>query len=157
MRQDMNTSLALDRRLTIEMGLSEAAAVPESSLNIVVVFSRPQATIAALRKATRLAVSLGAAIKLVVPQVVPYPLPLTSPPLLLDFQEKRFREIAAECPVDIRVQLYLCRDQLEALRTALKPHSIVVIGGHKRWWPTREQRLARKLQSHYEVIFAESE
>jgi hypothetical protein len=152
----MNTSLALDRRLTTEMGLSEATAVQESSLNIVVVFTSPQATITALRKAGGLAASLGAAIKLVVPQVVPYPLPLTSPPVLLDFQEKRFREIAAESPVDIRVQLYLCRDELETLKIALKPHSIVVIGGRKRWWPTREQRLARKLQSHHEVIFAET-
>jgi hypothetical protein len=74
----------------------------------------------------------------------------------LDFQEKRFRELAAASPVDIRVQLYLCRDQLETLKITLKPHSIVVIGGRKRWWPTREQRLARKLQNHHEVIFAET-
>ena len=152
----MNTSLALDRSLTTETGLSEATAATESGLNVVVVFTTPHATISALRSASGLAVSLGATIKLVVPQVVPYPLPLTSPPVLLDFQEKRFRELAAASPVDIRVQLYLCRDQLETLKIALKPHSIVVIGGRKRWWPTREQRLARKLQNHHEVIFAET-
>jgi hypothetical protein len=109
----MNTSLALDRCLTTEMGFSEAAAAEESGLNISVVFTYLHATMAALNKASGLAASLGATVKLVVPQVVPYPLPLTSPPVRLDFQETRFRKIAEESPVDIRVQLYLCRDELD--------------------------------------------
>jgi hypothetical protein len=109
----------------------------------------------ALKRTGTLAESLGARITLVVAQVVPYPLALTSPPVLLDFQERRFREIAAESPVDIRVQLYLCRDELETLKRVLKPHSLIVIGGRRRWWPTSEQKLARKLQTGHEVIFTE--
>jgi hypothetical protein len=138
-------------------GLPECPSVDEGGprLDIVVIFTSVNATTMALKRTGALAESLGASITLVVAQVVPYPLPLTSPPVLLDFQEKRFREIAAESPVDIRVQRYLCRDELETLRRVLKPHSLIVIGGRRRWWATSEQKLARKLQTGHEVIFTE--
>jgi hypothetical protein len=138
-------------------GLPECPAVGGGGprLDIVVIFTSVNATTMALKRTGALAESLGARITLVVAQVVPYPLPLTSPPVLLDFQERRFREIAAESPVDIRVQLYLCRDELETLKRVLKPHSLIVIGGRRRWWPTSEQKLARKLQTGHEVIFTE--
>lgn len=153
-------SLAFNRSLNREIGRPEApwTEEQESGLNIAVIFTSVGATTAALKKAGNLAESLGARITLVVPQIVPYPLPLTSPPVLLEFQEKRFREIAAESPVDVRVQLYLCRDGLETLKTVLKPHSLVVIGGRKRYWPTREKSLVRKLRrAGHEVIFTETE
>src|SRR4051812_46801530 len=66
-----------------------------SRLNIAVIFTSVESTLAALRQAGRLAASLGARITLLVPQVVPYPLPLESPPVLLDWNERRFRVIAA--------------------------------------------------------------
>ena len=149
-------SRAVDGRLTTAIGPPDATAVEESGLNIVVIFTSVDATVAALKKAGALAESLGAQITLVSPQIVPYPLPLTTPPVLLDFQERRFREIGAQSPIDIQVRLYLCRDELETLKKVLKPHSIVVIGGRRRWWPTREQKLARKLRNSYEVIFTEA-
>jgi hypothetical protein len=149
-------SLAVDRCLTTATRLPEGTTTEESGLNIVVIFTTVDATVSALNRAATLAESLGARITLVSPQVVPYPLPLTSPPVLLDFQERRLREIAAESRVDVRVQLYLCRDELETLKRVLKPKSIVVIGGRRRWWPTREQRLAHKLRSDHEVVFAEA-
>ena len=121
-------------------------------------FTTVDSTTAALKEAGSLAESLGAQITLMVPQIVPYPLPLTSPPVLLEFQERRLNQVAGECPVEIRVQLYLCRDELEVLKTVLKPHSLVVIGGRRRFWPTREKALARKLRSAgHEVIFSETE
>ena len=130
----------------------------ESKLHIAVIFTSAEATIAALKKAGRLAESLGARISLIVPQVVPYPLPLTSPPVLLAFQEKRFREIADESPIEIRVRLYLCRDELLTLKSVLKDHSLIVIGSRKRFWPTRERRIAGKLRRMgHEVIFTETE
>jgi hypothetical protein len=35
---------------------------------------------------------------MIVPQIVPYPLPLTSPPVLVDFNERRLRVIASKLP-----------------------------------------------------------
>jgi len=114
--------------------------------------------LAALRKAGDLANRLSGRITLVVPQVVPYPLPLTSPPVLLDWNEKRFRVIASESPVETTVLIYLCRDRLKTLTTELSSRSLVVVGGRKRWWPTAEKRLARKLRrAGHEVLFAETE
>jgi hypothetical protein len=116
-----------------------------------------------LKEAGNLASSLGARIRLVVPQVVPYPLPLETPPVRAEFNENRFRVIASESPVETSVQIYLCRDRFEALSSALKPGSIVVLGGRKRWWstrwvPSKDERLARQLRrAGYEVFFKETE
>ncbi len=126
----------------------------DSRLNISVVFTSTDGTMAALRSAGSLAGRLGARITLVVPQTVPYPAPLESPPVLLDFSERRIRQIAEESPVDVAVHFYLCRQREDALKLALKPRSLVVIGGRKRWWPTAEERLARELgRAGHEVVF----
>jgi hypothetical protein len=148
--------------LILEKPLNPAAQQPERSVagqsktrfSISVVFTSVEATLAALRKAGELAARLHARIVLLVPQIVPYPLPLTSPPILLDFNERRFRLIAQESPVETSVRLYLCRDRRDMLKGALPPQSIVVLAGPKRWWPTAESRLARALRREgHEVIF----
>jgi hypothetical protein len=116
-----------------------------------------ESTLAALKEAGNLANSLGARIKLVVPQVVPYPLPLETPPVLVEFNENRFRVMASESPVETNVHIYLCRDRFETLTAALAPGSIVVLGGRKRWWPTKDEILARQLRRvGYEVLFKET-
>jgi len=125
-------------------------------LNISVVFTTVEATLAALRKAGALATRLHARIVLLVPQIVPYPLPLTSPPILLDFNERRFRLIAEESAIATTVRIYLCRDRRDMLEKALPAHSVVVLAGAKRWWPTAESRLARALRhAGHEVVFEE--
>jgi hypothetical protein len=130
----------------------------DQRLNIAVLFTSVESTLAALKEAGDLANHLGAQITLVVPQVVPYPLPLQSPPVRAEFSERRFRVIASESPVETTVQIYLCRDRWAALETALRPGSIVVLAGRKRWWPTKNEILARRLRSAgYEVIFKETE
>jgi hypothetical protein len=127
-------------------------------LNVDVIFTSIDATLAALKKAAALASRLGARITLLVPQVVPYPLPLESPPVLLEWNERRFRVIAEECPVETTVHIYLCRDRFETFAAVLKPESLVVVGGRKLWWPTSESRLARALRrAGHEVLFAEAE
>src|SRR5205085_11201493 len=126
----------------------------ESRLNIDVVFTSVEPTLAALKKAGALADRLNGRITLIVPQIVPFPLPLQTPPVLIDFNERRFRIIASQCPVAMTVRIYLCRDPAETLATVLKPDSVVVLGGRKWWWPTAEKRLARQLRRvGHEVIF----
>jgi hypothetical protein len=128
-------------------------------LNICVVFTSVESTLAALREAGNLASNLGARITLLVPQVVPYPLPLDSSPVPVEFNERRFRVIAGRSVVETRVHIYLCRERLAALGPALGRGSIVVLGGRKRWWwPTRDESLAKELQrAGCEVIFKETE
>jgi hypothetical protein len=145
-----------------EPAVSRPDAQPESGshrLEISVVFTSPEFTVTALKRAAALAGSLDARITLIVPQVVPFPLPLSSPPVLLDFQEARLREIASNSPVETVVRIYLCRSRWELLQTVLGPHSLVVLGVRAQWrWFTRERRLARKLRHvGHEVVMAEME
>jgi len=155
-----NTLLALEKTLQPKIGRPATTEAREKDprLNISVLFTSVELTLAALKRAGELAHSLGARLTLLVPQIVPYPLPLESPPVLLDWNEQRFLVIARESHVETTVRIYLCRDRVEALESVLKPHSIMVVGARKRWWPTAEERLARKLRrSGHEVILTPTE
>src|ERR1700688_4606734 len=130
-----NMSLVIEKHLAPQTGYPTRPIGEETDqkLNIAVVFTSVESTLAALKEAGNLANSLGARIKLVVPQVVPFPAPLETPPVLVEFNENRFRVMASESPVETSVQIYLCRDRFDTLTAALKPGSIVVLGGRKRW------------------------
>jgi hypothetical protein len=137
---------------------TQLACTNAAQLNVTVLFTSVEGTLAALRMAGTLANKLGGRITIMVPEVVPYSLPLNEPPVLHDWNEKRFRVLAEQSPVETSVRFYLCRDQDEMLAKRLKPHSLVVLGGKKYWWPTRESRLARRLRKlGHEVILTETE
>ncbi len=160
-------ALALERMIAPVTGAPARPFAEEASpkLNVSVVFTSVDATLAALKEAGRLlgeqANSLGGHITLIVPQIVPYPLPLTKPSMPVDFNERRLRVIAIKGRkgrVETRICIYLCRDPLETLMSVLKPHSLVVVGSCKRWWPTKEKRLAAKLRkAGHEVIVTEKD
>jgi len=134
------------------------ARAAESTLEIAVVFTTVHSTLAALKKAGVLASELSARITLVVPQVVPYPLPLTNPPVPLAFNERMFRVIAGQSSIETSVRLYLCRDSLDTVLAVLPPHSLVVLGARARGWLSPERRLARKLRrAGHEVVVTERE
>ena len=155
-----NMLLAFEKLLARTTGQPSLprAAETDHRLDVSVIFTSDQATVAALKGAGAMAGPLGVRITLVVPQTVPFPLPLNSPPVLLDFSERRFSEIAAATSVETRVCLYLCRDRLETLCNVLPRRSPVLLGGRKRWWPTAEKKLARQLRrAGFEVIYTEME
>ena len=129
-----------------------------NNLDVSVIFTSLGPTLGALKKAAVFAKPLAGRITLVVPQIVPYPLPLSSPPILLEFNEKRFFTLASESRVATTVRIYLCRERLQTLAKILRPHSVVVLGTRKRWWPTAESRLAKRLRSMgHEVVVVETE
>ena len=157
-------SLALEGMIAPVTGAPARPLAEEagSELNVTVVFTSVDATLAALKAARSFlgeqACGLGGRITLIVPQIVPYPLPLARPPVLADNSERRLRVIAGHGRIETRICIYLCRDSLETLKSVLKPHSLVVIGSRKRWWPTAEKRLAAQLRSAgHEVIVTESD
>jgi hypothetical protein len=70
--------------------------------------------------------------------------------------EEQLRALASKIPVAIAVHIHLCRDKRRTVRLILKPPSIMILGGRKRWWSV-EQKLARVLKKDgHHVIFAES-
>jgi hypothetical protein len=131
---------------------------PGNELEINVIFTDHRGTLGALKTAGALAHHLRAHINLLVPRVVPYACALANPPVSIQFSERRLLNLArqgAQGSVVISVQVYLCRDRRLCLLEALKPQSLVIVGGRTRWWPTKETKLAKMLQfAGHHVIFA---
>lgn len=121
-------------------------------LDLKVIFTDFPKTAAALAAARSMASGLSARITLLVAQVVPYPLPLASPDVPVEFTERLMEAVAASRDdAETSVEIYLCRDRGEAIRRALPPDSVVIVGARKwRLWPSGffswERSLARVLR-----------
>ena len=130
----------------------------ESHPEVFVLYTSQEQTLKALKRAGDLAKPIGARIVVLVAQTVPYQLQLDEPPVSLKFIMRRFERIASQYPAKTEVRVCFCRNQLEMLKSILISDSPVVLGTRKRWWPTHEARLARRLrQAGYEVILVETE
>ncbi len=118
----------------------------ETEKELVVVHTTAACTRAALHMAARFGNGPFRRIRLIAPKVVPYPLPLTNPPVAEAYTEHLLLDLAAEVPADTRIEIRNCRDAIEMLSIALKPGSLVIIGKRAHWWFTAEPRLARTLR-----------
>jgi len=130
--------------------LKPGTGFADGPLEVNVIFSDQASTAAALGVAQSLARDLGAHIHLHFPVAVPFQLPLERPGVSVPFLQEQLRKVLADLEkdgFDPKAHLYLCRDRVRALQQALKPNSLVVIGGRKRWWPTAESRIARALRA----------
>jgi len=129
------------------------------SLRVTVVATNDRGTLAALRTAGKLAANLGARIALVKAQLVPFQFPLDKPPVSTDFLQRQLHGLVCEAGIEgeeMTIQLWLCRDRNESLRKILRAHSLVVIGGRKRWWSRREKTLERYLSRlGHQVVFVD--
>ncbi|HEY7306579.1 MAG TPA: hypothetical protein VH601_20815 [Bryobacteraceae bacterium] len=125
----------------------------EQKLCISVVFTNEPATMVALKRAAELAAQLNARIRIVMPQVVPYPLPIDRPTVDPAFRARRFLNLSLGGALDIQIDVRLCRNSWDGLTQALAPQSVVVIGGSNRRF-ARERRLMRRLAlAGYDVVF----
>jgi hypothetical protein len=114
-------------------------------IDITVVFTSLEGTRLAVAEADRLAAGLGAHITVLVPDVIPYHLPLDRPFLPEGFLADRLESITASCRADTRVEICMCRDPGSLLRDRLQPGSLVLVGAARRRWHWRERRLGRTL------------
>lgn len=122
-----------------------------------VIFTDMISTLAGLREASRLTADLHALIRVVVPQVVPYPLPLDEPPVGIGFRSRQFRTMAGEAGVETRFDVFLCRDREQVFRDHLTSGALVVLAGQQSWWPSPVTRLRRWLErSGYQVVFVDT-
>jgi hypothetical protein len=133
-------------------------ASPGLSLSVSVIFTSMNWTLKALEKALQLANRLHTGIEILVLQVVPFALPLDKPPVQVEIFAKGLEEIASRFPGKTQISVYLCRDRGEALKRILNRNYPVVMGFRKRWWPSRDERLARELRrGGYDVQLVETE
>ena len=113
-------------------------------LRVVVPYTTPDSTRAALRHAG-VCTDLDVHVCIVDIQVIPFPCPLDQPPINEEFSEQRLQELLRESGLPGETTVFYTRDWLEAFRNVLGPGSLVILATKKRWWRTREEKLARTL------------
>jgi hypothetical protein len=131
------------------------ASVVETSLSIVVPYTTPELTKAALKHAATLSAGLNAAIRLIDAQVVPVQRSLNEPPVNREFSVKRLREIAEEAGMPVQVEIVYTRDRMECFRRMVEAGSLIVVatGTAGMLWPSAEKKLARSLlKAGYDVV-----
>jgi hypothetical protein len=132
----------LDR--TRSTGIPSGFHATAPFLPIHVVATTDRGTRAALAAASRYATDLNAQVVLLVPHVVPYAQPLEHPADRPQCAAERFGELAAALGLDITIRVCFCRSVPDAV-TLLPADALVLVGGRRRWWRTREGRLAQAL------------
>jgi hypothetical protein len=155
MKGQSNGAIAKPTRPPVNWETAEGLG-PER-LEVNVIFTDPQATVVALKRAGSLARDLGACIRLRAAISVPYALPPDRPLVSVPFTERLLSDLVCRLELGTfapSVHLYLCRDQVDTLLQVLRPNSLVVIGGRKHWWPAAERRMAKALRSKgHRVVF----
>jgi hypothetical protein len=102
---------------------------------------------------------LDLSLTLLMPQVVPYQVPITRPPLAIEHTRQTALSLisgSAMGACKVSVHICVCPDRLECLRRLISPRSIVFLGGRNSWWRRPERKLAKALRAlDCEVIFVD--
>jgi len=114
-------------------------------LEVVVPYTGPESTAAALERAPALTAGLNARVLLIAVHALPYPLPFVCPTMVHAHLVEQLVDLASRCPLPVSPQVVLARDLQEGFRYALKPASTVLVGTSRHFWRTQEEKLARSL------------
>jgi len=143
------------------LGTEECQTEDSLPLEVNVIHTDPRETASALGFATRMAHNLGACIRIRAAVPVPLQLQLDQSLISVQFMERLLCDLARRFGAGVdekTVQVYLCRDRIETLLRILRPHSVVVIAGRRRWWQTPASRLAQALRDNgHDVVFVRPE
>jgi hypothetical protein len=134
-----------------------APAAPPGG-DVYVVFTTIDQTLRAVRVARRLADAMGSGVTVVHFQSVDFGAPLEDPVGISPVETDDFTSRLEAEGAPIRVRVWVCRDARRAISLALGAHALVVVGGRRRWWPTRSGRWQRRLeaQGHFVVFVDEA-
>ena len=151
----MNRGLTgLKENSTYQSGQNPNSLNADTVVNVI--YTDLPGTLAALQSAEALAQRLQARITLLAAHSVPYDLPITHPPVSLEFVRRRLVELAQQAKLRTSVEIYICRDRTLCIQQVLSSKSLVVLGVKRRWWPTMESKLAKRLESAgHQIIFVE--
>jgi hypothetical protein len=118
-----------------------------STSGVYVLFTSLDATLAASRAARDLAAAMGVPLTVVHFRPVPYALPLSDRPRMPDAEADSLADRLKAEGIDASVRVYLCRSAREAAALTLAPHSLIVVGDARPWWPfTRAAARRRALE-----------
>ena len=113
-----------------------------AQLDLVVPFTTPELTCAALKAAEQLGAGLHSAIRLLKVQVVPFP--MQQSPVQLGFLKQQLE--AFESALPFHAYILIAREYEPDLMRALRPESIVILASKRRLWRTRQESLAATLR-----------
>jgi hypothetical protein len=142
-------------------GIDDVSSTSSSGarLCVTVIATTAEGTTSAPNEARRLARDLDAHITLLKIEVVSLRFPLDKTPASLDFTIKQQCSLVLRSSArdeDVTIRTCLCRNQEACLRSALRRRALVVIGGRRHWWKSREERLEMALHRlGHHVIFAD--
>ena len=137
-----------------------AAIVEQASqtaiLDLVIPFTTPGLTRAAIKAANRMGAGLNAALRLVRVQVVPFELDLIRPPVFIDFLKEQLAGFESALPTVGEVRI--ARDFEDGLKSTLTADSVVILATKRRPWRTTTERLSRSLRrSGYRTVLVGTE
>jgi len=134
-------------------------APPIRTDGVYVVHTSIEDTLAAVTVADRLATAMSVPLTLVHFRAVPYQLPVDVPVGVSPVETDGFVARLRDEGFDVRVQVLLCRDERQTIPLAFKRHSLIVLAGRHRRWPTQVERLRRWLEAagHFVVFVDTSE
>ncbi len=123
---------------------------------VYIVFTTIDETLAAVRIADALGIAMGVPLTLIHFRVVPYPLSVDAPAGVSPVETHAFAQRIREEGIDLRVRVYLCRNEARAMPMAFRGHAFIVIGGRRSWWRTPAERWRRRLEAagHF-VVFVD--
>ena len=122
-----------------------------------VVFTTLDETLAAVGVAATLGKAMRVPLTLIHFRSVPYALSIDAQAGVSPLETEMFVERLRAEGIDLRVRVYLCHNVRRAISMAFKPHSVVLVGGRHRPWPTASERLRRHLEDagHF-VVFVDA-
>lgn len=126
---------------------------------VSVIYTGFEETLRAARVAADLAAKMNVPLRVVHFRTVPRQLDVDRPNGLSPIESEAFASRLVEEGISARARVYLCRDKAKTIPYAFKPRSIVVVGGHHSWLPTRIERWRHELEDagHFVVLVDPSE
>ena len=134
---------------------------PEPALQtdgVSVVYTTFEETLRAARIGATLAARMNVPLRVVHFRTVPRQIEVDAPNGLSPVETEAFAARLLEEGIQAGVRVYLCRDEIRTIPYAFKPHSIVVMGGHHSFWPTRIERWRHALEAagHFVMLVGDA-
>jgi hypothetical protein len=131
-------------------------ALPVRTDAVSVLFTTEEETLVAARVASAIARAMAVPLTIVHCRAVPYPLSVDTPAGMSPAESDAFSRRLMADGIEARVRVILCRNRDKVTPSAFRGHSIIVIGGRRRLWPTASERWRRRLEAagHF-VLFVD--
>jgi hypothetical protein len=125
--------------------------------SVYVVHTSVADTLVAIRVANDFGAALGVPVTVVHFRTVPYAAPVDEPDGVSPIETAEFAGRLRDEEMNVRLRVYLCRDERRAVTFAFQPHSLIVMAGRRSWWPTVSERRRRLLEAagHF-VLFVDT-